>query len=279
METKYYIAVGGQQQGPYTLEELSGMEIYADTLVWKSGMPNWEPAGSIEELTCIVRIQAATPQPPAPMGDVVPTVQRSFLRRHRGWFIALGILVLLCGVMALTNPGKKAHTDAINEMLKESITREMGEKFGSKYAENAVGSVLALTEKYTGQLITVHNYGLFSVGEMNIDGKGKTVSVGIFGHVFTMSSSIDEYIKKQVPLAELDGAKQELGESVDSALNEVAEEANALLSSLDTIDIERALQDALTELDNLGKGMGDNVSVSEEPKEDGEHPMTDAEEL
>ena len=109
METKYYIAVGGQQQGPYTLEELSGMEIYADTLVWKSGMPNWEPAGSIEELTGIVRIQAATPQPPAPMGDVVPTVQRSFLRRHRGWFIALGILVLLCGVMALTNPGKKAY--------------------------------------------------------------------------------------------------------------------------------------------------------------------------
>ena len=43
----YYYAVNGQQTGPVTEEQLRGMvtagSIPADTLIWREGMPQWQP--------------------------------------------------------------------------------------------------------------------------------------------------------------------------------------------------------------------------------------------
>lgn len=45
---QYFIAVNGQQQGPYTLQTLQQMiqqgSVNRDTLVWKQGMPSWVKA-------------------------------------------------------------------------------------------------------------------------------------------------------------------------------------------------------------------------------------------
>jgi hypothetical protein len=50
----YYAAINGQQQGPFELTILRGRvaagEITRDTLVWKQSMPNWTPAGQVDEL-------------------------------------------------------------------------------------------------------------------------------------------------------------------------------------------------------------------------------------
>ena len=276
METKYFIAVGGQQQGPYTIDELRGMEIYADTLVWKSGMPDWQPASAVEELSGIVRTPSTPPQPepPLPMSGGAAPVKRCFLRRHRGWFIALGILIVLCGVMALTNPDRKAHTDAINKMLSDNIKTEMTKVYGGEYADQAISTITSLAEKHSGHFIKVHNYGLFSVGEMEIDGKSSNVSVGLFGHVFTISSAVEEYMKKQSPMNKLETVKQEVSTAVDTALHQVVNEAEELLSSIDSMDVEKLLGDALTEIKKAGSSLSNN-SGSDEAPEDGEHPVID----
>ena len=42
----WWIAEGGQSQGPFTPEQLaSSGRLRADTLVWTAGMPDWQPAG------------------------------------------------------------------------------------------------------------------------------------------------------------------------------------------------------------------------------------------
>lgn len=46
----YYVAVNGQHTGPFTVEQLSGMNLTPDTLVWNDSMPNWTEAGKVAEL-------------------------------------------------------------------------------------------------------------------------------------------------------------------------------------------------------------------------------------
>lgn len=73
--TMYYVAVNGQQTGPYALEVIRQMiadgRIVRETLVWKQGMPAWEQAGAVTELApCFVPVSPVPPVPPVP--PVVP---------------------------------------------------------------------------------------------------------------------------------------------------------------------------------------------------------------
>lgn len=47
---KYYIVVNNEKKGPYELKELANMGIKRDTLVWHSGMPQWQKASQLKEL-------------------------------------------------------------------------------------------------------------------------------------------------------------------------------------------------------------------------------------
>ena len=67
----YYIGDAGQQRGPFTIEQLRHMHLSPDTLVWREGMPQWQPARSIPELqlyTAHPAMPYATAQPYTP-GD------------------------------------------------------------------------------------------------------------------------------------------------------------------------------------------------------------------
>jgi GYF domain 2 len=63
---KYYLHEGATQQGPFSLEELRDKKITAATLVWFHPMPEWKPAGEIEELKSIFN------PAPAPVQPVIP---------------------------------------------------------------------------------------------------------------------------------------------------------------------------------------------------------------
>lgn len=53
--TQYYIAVNGQSQGPFSLEEIKSRPgLTQETLIWKPGMENWKPLREFEELADIV---------------------------------------------------------------------------------------------------------------------------------------------------------------------------------------------------------------------------------
>jgi TM2 domain-containing membrane protein YozV len=70
----YHIAAGSGQQGPFTVEQLRGMGLRPETLVWGEGMPQWVPAGQVAELQPI--LSSITPVPgtpmPAPVGYAAP---------------------------------------------------------------------------------------------------------------------------------------------------------------------------------------------------------------
>lgn len=65
----YHVAVNGTATGPYTLSVLSTMaangQFTKESLVWKSGMANWQAAGSISELAGLFA-GTVPPVPPVP---------------------------------------------------------------------------------------------------------------------------------------------------------------------------------------------------------------------
>ena len=61
---KYYFFDGTAQQGPFTFEELRVKNITPQTSIWFDPMPQWKPAGEIEELRSIFNTTAA-PHPAA----------------------------------------------------------------------------------------------------------------------------------------------------------------------------------------------------------------------
>ncbi|MCF0205953.1 MAG: SPFH domain-containing protein [Bacteroidales bacterium] len=67
-QSTFFVAVNGQQSGPYDLNTLSGMaasgQINRTTLVWKQGMPAWTAAGQVPELSAFF---GAVPPPLPPI--------------------------------------------------------------------------------------------------------------------------------------------------------------------------------------------------------------------
>lgn len=60
MSQQFYIAINGQQTGPFTIEDLKVKNIQRDTLVWTEGLDNWTKAEHIPLLKDVLR---ATPPP------------------------------------------------------------------------------------------------------------------------------------------------------------------------------------------------------------------------
>lgn len=64
---QYFIAVNGQQQGPYTIQTLQQMiqqgSVNRDTLVWKQGMPSWVKAMDSQDVSSLF---GAVPPPLPP---------------------------------------------------------------------------------------------------------------------------------------------------------------------------------------------------------------------
>ena len=52
---KYYIYQNNQQQGPFSTEELSNMNISPETLVWAEGMVDWTRTSLVNELNYLFR--------------------------------------------------------------------------------------------------------------------------------------------------------------------------------------------------------------------------------
>lgn len=71
---QYMVANNGQQSGPYNMQQLQQMvqngQMTKDTYVWKQGMPQWELAGNVQELSSLF----ASPCPPPPPGMPTPPV-------------------------------------------------------------------------------------------------------------------------------------------------------------------------------------------------------------
>ena len=63
---QYYLAVNGQQLGPFEVNQLIPNGMTQNSFVWTEGMPSWAPASSIPELANLFVAPAAPAYPPTP---------------------------------------------------------------------------------------------------------------------------------------------------------------------------------------------------------------------
>ena len=212
---KYFILdSNSQQQGPFTIYELKDRGINEQTLVWAEGMENWQPAWQVEEIKRLLFDQpAGTPPPPphstdsfsqTPSGQPMsPQPQQS----HRALIAGIIIAVVVLVVLAITNPDRRQHTDAIARAFTEAFDNEMDKSGISDSALGEIGNMIAdrMTASMVDQLLDYHNYIIFSKSTITIAGKSYTVSWGLLGRVFTVSNDrLSQKLEKRLHLPTID---------------------------------------------------------------------------
>lgn len=67
---QFFVAVNGQQTGPFSMEQLTQMamqgQFKGDSLVWKAGMQGWAAANTVPELAQVLGSVPPPPPPPIP---------------------------------------------------------------------------------------------------------------------------------------------------------------------------------------------------------------------
>lgn len=212
---KYFILdSNSQQQGPFTIYELKDRGINEQTLVWAEGMENWQPAWQVEEIKRLLFDQpAGTPPPPphstdsfsqtTPRQPMSPQPQQS----HRALIAGIIIAVVVLVVLAITNPDRRQHTDAIARAFTEAFDNEMEKSGISDSALGEIGNMIAdrMTASMVDQLLDYHNYIIFSKSTITIAGKSYTVSWGLLGRVFTVSNDrLSQKLEKRLHLPTID---------------------------------------------------------------------------
>lgn len=212
---KYFILdSNSQQQGPFTIYELKDRGINEQTLVWAEGMDNWQPAWQVEEIKRLLFDQpAGTPPPPphstdsfsqtTPRQPMSPQPQQS----HRALIAGIIIAVVVLVVLAITNPDRRQHTDAIARAFTEAFDNEMEKSGISGSALGEIGNMIAdrMTASMVDQLLDYHNYFIFSKSTITIVGKSYTVSWGLLGRVFTVSNDrLSQKLEKRLHLPTID---------------------------------------------------------------------------
>lgn len=118
-------------------------------------------------------------------------------------------LVILAAVVVgavVTCPDKKAHKEALADTFAEYASYKIDENKdnglsdvlneGLKVLRKAGGD--KVVEATLSQFLEVDNYYVLSIGRLKQGGEKKLISIGLFGHVFTPTSSmIDHALKGQ----------------------------------------------------------------------------------
>jgi hypothetical protein len=79
---KYYIHLNGNQEGPFSFDELKAKKISPETMIWFEGAENWNPANSIQELNDLFKvtpppIKTTTPPPLQNESSDAPNAKKS----------------------------------------------------------------------------------------------------------------------------------------------------------------------------------------------------------
>ena len=124
--------------------------------------------------------------------------------------ILIGVaLVALAITMGRTVPDKKAHKEAMMEAVRayvddEAIEHGLGDNILTDLGKGIVNKTIevALNSK-----LEVDNYFLFNTTHVELGDESKTLSLGIFGHVFTfdkemLRDAVEEAAQEKVQLKE-----------------------------------------------------------------------------
>ena len=129
----------------------------------------------------------------------VPPQRPSFLSRHKGLFFFAFFLAVLCAILAVTNPNEKKHRAAISQLAGDIIESQVNDFMDDPYSGFGASILTSgIVDKVTDHMVTVKDYGLFSLGQVEFNDQKKTLSLGILGHVFTFSNEdFENYMTHQ----------------------------------------------------------------------------------
>ena len=257
---KFFVILNNQQQGPYTIAQLAEMGISAETLVWKEGMKDWQPAWTVSELRYILNentkteeyqknssnsIKQETTIPPMPPST--PHREEKKQQNHYLLKIFGGLVLLLLIIMALTNPNRESHENAIrtevSKAVEKATTSNSNDIFSQGFGMMARMLAGNFINSALDNLFEYHNYLIFSKGTVTIQDKEHTVSYGIFGKVITMNS--DDMVKA------LEGNNPE---------NTSSDEYNSSESTTDEKDMGESTTDERNLGENIQKKLEDRAN-------------------
>lgn len=233
--TEYFILIDNKQLGPYTLDELRQRAISSSTLVWAEGMAQWTPAWQVPALRPLFNTAPASespaPENAAPgsespaggLGSVgrccaaapengaaessapesaaqaapcaPPASPASPKKRRKALFIVLAVLAAMLFILALTNPSKAEHRQAILDKLDEAKAQidSIQDPMTRTIAQVMMGAGGDLATEVTRELIDkdleYHDYVFFSTTTLHTDLLPDDIrtSKGILGHVSAVS--------------------------------------------------------------------------------------------
>lgn len=143
--------------------------------------------------------------------------------------ITLIILAAIVGLAVATCPDENAHKTVLTDVVASAISDEASGK-DSTFNDNGVVSKLfrQMSDSWTKEVVTaavnnilhVDNHIVYSVGKVRLAGKEHTVSVGVFGHVFTIDKDdLRQAAEKYYDKAEQD-VKTNLQKKAEQIFNE-----------------------------------------------------------
>lgn len=279
---EFFIIENGQQVGPLTIAQLAEKKIKPETLVWREGMEDWQPAWKVSELRYILEEnnygQANRPSvPPIPesyressyqhenIDEEINSGQSNFEQGNpqtpkkstMKYKILGGVVLFLIIILIASNPSKETHENAIRTEVSKAIdkaTSSTGSDIFSQgfrmMARMVAGNFL---DNALNQLFEYHNYLLFSKGTISLDGKEHTVSYGVLGKVITMNA---DDLEKALE------SNTESGKSIDNKAEESENSDN--YSDFDDKEESQSSSDLESQSDNSGDESSDIQSKLEE---------------
>lgn len=223
---EYYISIDNEKRGPYSLNELAERNIQATTLVMPTDGTDWVPAWQIEELRTLLEgkmpsnnqvqregmpfVEATPIVQPSPQE---PPIQEQTAKKksHTGCLIGILLtLVVLVAVMVVTCPKTEQHKEVLSTVITTTVNNAVNDNdniTGNTFIDNAFKTVSnafagKVIETAVDNLVTVDNYVVCSLGKVHYDGKDHIVSLGVFGHIFTvdeddLQEAAEQYYKKE----------------------------------------------------------------------------------
>ena len=224
---EYYIKINEEKRGPYSLNELAERKLDETSLVMPTDGVEWVPANQIEELRTLFESKDSTDNPVKT--EDIPFVEARLIiqaapqeaaqqaqpapkkKSHTGCLIGILLtLVALVAVMIVTCPKTEQHKEVLSTVITTTVNDAVNDNdniTGNTFIDNAFRTVSnafagKVIETAVDNLVTVDNYVVCSLGKVHYDGKDHIVSLGIFGHIFTvdeddLQEAAERYYKKE----------------------------------------------------------------------------------
>ena len=287
---EYYININNEKRGPYTIDELHQRNISAETLIMAEGTNQWQAAWQVEELRDLLRVSPREEEiiegrpfseerlqgvEPLQEEEAYTTKTQSLhQKQHKGHGKTLGCLFALLFVaiigatMFFTCPQHDDHKEKLSHLVVNAVNQVIERQLGSDNMLLAKGmqmisnSLLGdIVDTAIDSMLTVDNYGVCSIGKINYDGKDNIVSIGLFGHVFTVNQDkvtdvVEHYVRQLQSQAQNQIGNQLQQQVVDPIKDQIKQQV------IDPIkeSIKGAVGDILNELSGAIDGADDDHS-------------------